>query len=409
MKTAFFECFSGVSGDMILGALADLGIDIKDLICELKKLNLSGYTLVSEKVNRCGIVGTKVNVRTETESDENKHNRRLEDICNIIRKSSLNDDIKDASISVFQRLAIAEATVHNSEINEVHFHEVGAVDAIIDIVGSVVGFKKLGFDNILFSPIATGSGYTQCEHGTLPVPAPATANLLVGINLYSTNVKRELTTPTGAAILTTLGKQVDHLPDFRVTKIGYGAGSYDNPDLPNLLRIFVGNTKTETINNEVNGLSDEVWVVETNIDDMPGELFGYIIDKLFEAGAVDAYMTPIQMKKNRPSMLISAITYEDKLPDVEYVFFNQSTTLGIRRHKVFRKILDRKTISVETTIGNVRVKIGSFNGKIRNIAPEYDDCKQIADEKCLSLKSVYNEVMKSAINNGIEIEDGSCE
>ena len=405
MKTAFFECFSGVSGDMILGALVDLGIEINDLIYELEKLNLTGYTLVAGKVYRCGISGTKIDVRIDTKSKQNSTHRNLEDISNIIKKSCLNDDIKSESISIFHRLAKAEAKVHNSEINEVHFHEVGAIDSIIDIVGSVIGLKKLEFDTILFSPIATGSGYTRCEHGTLPVPAPATAELLVGVNMFTTDIKRELTTPTGAAILTTLGKQVDYLPDFYVTKIGYGAGSYDNPGLPNLLRVFVGNAKAKTTSDEVNRSRNEVWVVETNIDDMHGELFGYIIEKLFEAGAVDAYMTPIQMKKNRPSMLISAITYEDKLPAIESVFFNQSTTLGVRRHKVFRKILDRKTVNIETIVGNIRIKIGSFNGKIKNIAPEYEDCKRIADEKGVSLKFVYNETMKSAINNGIEIED----
>ena len=405
MKTAFFECFSGVSGDMILGALVDLGVGISDLIYELKKLNLSGYTLISEKVNRCGISGTKINVQIDTKSRENSSRRRLEDISDIINKSCLSDDIKSASISVFCRLAKAEAKVHNTQVNEVHFHEVGAIDSIIDIVGSVIGIKKLEFNTILFSPIATGSGYTRCEHGTLPVPAPATAELLVGVSMFSTDIKHELTTPTGAAILTTLGKQVDCLPDFNVTKIGYGAGSYDNPGLPNLLRVFFGNAKAETIITEANRFSNEVWVVETNIDDMPGELFGYIIEKLFEAGAVDAYMTPIQMKKNRPSMLISAITYEDKLPAIESVFFNQSTTLGIRRHKVFRRILDRKTINIETVVGNVRIKIGSINGKVKNIAPEYEDCKRIADEKGVSLKLVYNETMKSAVNNGIEIDD----
>ncbi|MGR3320023.1 MAG: nickel pincer cofactor biosynthesis protein LarC, partial [Candidatus Anammoxibacter sp.] len=347
MKIAFFECFSGISGDMILGALTDLGLDLNFLIHELNKLDLSGYKLSSSKVNRCGISGTKFDVtcnsaKNNHDSSHSSNHKGLHDICKIINDSSLSDDVKNSSLSVFRRIADAEAKVHGIEPEDVHFHEVGAIDSIIDIVGSVIGFRKLEFDAIFFSPVATGSGCVECEHGTLPVPAPATAELLNGYALFSTNIKRELTTPTGAAILTTLGKQTESFPGFRFTNIGYGAGANDNPGLPNLLRVFIGEKESDISYNTTGQSTDEVWMVETNIDDMPGEMFGYLIDKLLDAGAVDAYMTAIQMKKSRPSVLVSAIVPEKSLPDIESIFFDESTTFGIRKYKVQRSKLIRE-------------------------------------------------------------------
>ena len=405
MNIAYFECFSGISGDMILGSLLDLGLDLDFLTDELNKINLSGYHLSSKEVKRCGIRGTKFDVIVDAENNKNIKHRNLHDICGIINGSSLDEHIKKTSVSIFQRLAKAEANVHGVGEEEVHFHEVGSIDSIVDIVGTVIGFHKLGFKSILFSQIVTGTGYINCEHGALPIPAPATAELLRGYTLSGTDIKKELTTPTGASIITTTGKQTDTFPEFRIKNIGYGAGANDNPLLPNLLRVFVGETELSIDHSETNYLKDEVWIVETNIDDMTGEFFGHIIDKLLNAGAVDAYMTSIQMKKARPSVLISAIVSEKRLADVESVFFDHTTTFGVRKYKVFRDKLNREVVNINTIYGNVKVKIGTSNKNIKNIAPEYDDCKRIADLKGLPLKRVYNEVIKSALDSKLEVTD----
>lgn len=399
MKIAFFECFSGISGDMILGSLVDVGLELSWLSNELRTLDLPGVQLSSRRVERCKISGVKldVNVNPKDDHHHHSHHRNLNDIKAIINNSGLNSGIKNSSISIFEHLAKAEAKVHNAELHDVHFHEVGAVDSIIDIVGAVLGFSKLGIEKILFSSVATGSGCIDCDHGMLPVPAPATAELLKGYTVFSSNVKRELTTPTGAAILTALGKQVSCIPEYRVTDVGYGAGTSDNPEMPNLLRLFVGDSETFGGGNCISLDSDVMWVAESNIDDMSGEMFGYLIDKLLEAGAVDAYMTPIQMKKSRPSVLVSAIVPENRLPYVENQFFEHSTTFGIRKYKVCRSKLLREFVTVQTEFGDIRVKIGRSNNKIENLAPEYEDCKKIANEKGIALKFVYNAAINSAI------------
>ncbi len=395
MNIAYFECFSGISGDMIIGALIDLGLDPAFLTDELAKLNLTGYRLSSKRVKRCGISGTKFDVTLDAAAPgENAHHRKLNDIAAIINQSNLNENAKKQSLSIFQQLARAEAKAHGVKPGDVHFHEVGAVDSIVDVVGSVIGLQKLGFDKILFSPIAAGSGYVECAHGRLPVPVPATAELLNGCMLSQTSVKSELATPTGAAIITTLGEQVETTPAFRLSGIGYGAGNRDNPELPNLLRILSG-VKDEPANGAgVN--ADEMWVVEANIDDMPGELLGNVIDKLMDAGAVDAYLTPIQMKKSRPAVLAAAIAADNRLPEVEAVFFDQTTTFGVRKYKVCRKKLDRETVEVETSYGNARVKIGKLGGKVKSVVPEYEDCKKLAKQNGAPLKDVYNSVVAAS-------------
>lgn len=377
---------------MTLGAFVDAGLDINLLKAQLAQLHLHGYEISAEKVRRAGINGTKVHViissgdhHTHT-SHHGHHHLRLSDIQSIIEKSPLHQDIKDDSIKIFQRLAQVEAKVHNTSIEEVHFHEVGAIDAIIDIVGSVIAIKQLGIEKIYFSPIPTGCGYTQCEHGTFPIPAPATAELLRKQFLKSVNIEKELTTPTGAAIVTTLGEGVHTNPEMKILQIGYGAGSNDNPNIPNLLRIFIG----ETSDTE----SGEMWVVETNIDNMSGEILGYAMDKLFEAGAVDVYFTPIQMKKGRPGIIMSAIVSEIHLSSVESVLFDQTSTFGMRKYKVIRKILTREFKEFDSSVGKIKVKIGRFNGNIKSISPEYEDCKRIAEERGIPLKQVYNIISK---------------
>lgn len=399
MKIAFFDCFSGISGDMIIGSLLDIGLDINFVSNELQKLDLPGFKLSCDKVKRCHIAGTKLNITFDTANDKlHSVHRNFDNISTLINESDLNSIIKLKSIEIFKRLAQAEAKVHNVSVNDVHFHEVGAADSIIDIVGAVIGFNKLGFEKVLFSPVATGSGYIDCDHGRLPVPAPATAELLKGFCFFNTKVKSELATPTGVAILTTSGEQIVYVPEFKVSNIGYGAGEKDNPEMPNLLRVYTG--EANSIDNKAckPDNSDEMWVVETNIDDMSGEMFGYVIDKLLEAGAVDAYMTPIQMKKSRPAVLVSAIVTEENLPDVESVFFKESTTFGIRKYKVFRNTLFREMKTVETEYGTIKIKIGSLNGKIENITPEYEDCRRVAKEKGIALKHVFNAVVKSAFD-----------
>jgi len=385
---------------MTLGAFIDAGLDINLLKNQLAKLHLHGYEISAEKVKRAGINGTKVHVIISPKDNHihishhgHHHTFRLKlsDIQSVIEKSTLHHNIKDDSIKIFQRLATVEAKVHNTTVEEVHFHEVGAIDAIIDIVGSVIAIKHLGIERIYFSPIPTGYGYTTCEHGTFPVPAPATAELLKNQLLKSVNVEKELTTPTGAAIITTLGEGLRTNPEMRILQVGYGAGSNDNPNTPNLLRIFIGETSDQE--------SDEMWITETNIDNMSGEILGYVMDKLFEVGAVDVYFTSIQMKKGRPGVIISAIVSELNLPSVESVLFNQTTTFGIRKHKVVRKILAREFKELDSPFGKIKVKVGKFNGDIKSISPEYEDCKRIAEEKGIPLKQVYSIISKEFCQN----------
>ncbi len=377
---------------MILGAFVDAGLEIHLLITELEKLHLHGYELSCEKVKRAGIAGTKVYVNIperhgHSHTAGHMHHLTFPDIRLIIEKSRLHQQIKDNGIKIFHRLAAVEAEIHGTSIEEVHFHEVGAIDSIVDIVGAAIGLHLLGIEKLYFSPVPTGSGYIKCEHGVLPVPAPATAGLLKNQLLKSVAIEKELTTPTGAAIVTTLGEGLKTMPKMKVLTIGYGAGSIDNPEVPNLLRIVIGE---DTQRQE----SDEVWVVETNIDNMTGEIMGYVMDRLFSAGAVDAYFTPVQMKKGRPGIIISAIVPEKHLLSVEAVLFNQTTTFGIRKYKAVRSILSREVKEYESSLGKIRMKIGSLNGDIKNISPEYEDCKRIAEERHIPLKHVYTIITK---------------
>lgn len=393
MKIAYFDCFSGASGDMILGALVDAGFDFNTLKQELKGLNLSSFDITSRKVKRSGIGGTKVDVivhketqkelRSSTAQKTTHEHRKLEEIYKIIDDSSVNNAIKEDSKRVFQRLADAEARIHSTLATEAYFHEVGAVDAIVDVVGAVIAIKGLGIEKIYMSTMRTGYGYMECLHGRMPIPSPVTLELLKGFRVDSTNIPFELVTPTGAAILTTFGEAVDKYPTLSVSQVGYGAGERDNPELPNLLRVVIGETVPVTA-------TDEIWVVETNIDDMTGEVCGYLFDKLFEAGAVDFYTTPIQMKKSRPAILLTALVPEQYLANVETILFDQTTTFGIRTYKISRKTLKREMAQVETKYGTVRVKIGRLDGEIKTISPEYEDCKKIAEENNVSLKLVYN-------------------
>ena len=401
MKIVYFDCFSGISGDMILGAFVDAGLDINFLQEQLAQLHLHGYEISAEKVKRAGISGTKVHViisHKDAHSHATHHHHsthlNLSGIKTIIENSKLHRDIKDDSIRIFQRLAEVEAKVHNTLPEKVHFHEVGAIDAIVDIVGAVIAIKRLGIEKIYFSPIPTGYGFTTCEHGTFPVPAPATAELLKTHLLKSVDIEKELTTPTGAAIVTTLGDGLRTTPEMRILQIGYGAGSNDSPTVPNLLRVLIG----EAIPNIA---SDEMWIAETNIDNMSGEILGYVMDKLFEVGAVDAYFTPIQMKKGRPGIIISAIVVESSLSAVELVLLNQTTTFGIRKYKVVRTILTREFKEVDSQFGKIKVKIGKYNGDIKSYSPEYEDCKKVAEKLNRPIKEVYAQAIHEYLKRNL--------
>ncbi len=391
MKIAYFDCFSGASGDMILGALIDAGFSQKKLNEELKKLSVDNYEVGSKKVLRSAITGTKFDVSINESAIKDEHHKRrtLKDISRLINESTLSDSVKRDSIRIFENLAHAEAKVHNMSPEDVHFHEVGAVDSIVDIVGAVIAFDSLKIEKIYFSPIRTGTGFVKCHHGQFPVPAPATIEILKGFHVVSTNIQRELTTPTGAAILTTLGENVVMCPEITLHQIGYGAGSQEIPQIPNLLRVLIGETVTVTE-------QDEVWMLETNIDDMPGEHFGYLLEKILDAGALDGFLTPVQMKKSRPGTLISVLVDNEYLSRVERIIFEQSTTFGIRKYKVSRNKLNRKFVDVKTEYGIIKVKIGILNGCVKNISPEHENCRKIADAKELPLKLVYNAAINAA-------------
>lgn len=387
---AYFEMFSGISGNMTLGALIDLGLELETLKSELGKLNLEDeYEINVKKVSRSHIVGTYVDVQlhhhdhNEHHRDEHEHHgRNLEDINKIIDSSELSKSVKEKSKAIFANLARAESKVHGVGINEIHFHEVGAVDAIVDIVGSVIGLEKLGIDRIYASAINTGQGYVTAAHGKLPIPAPATAELLKNIPIYSSGTEKELTTPTGAAIIATLSSYFGPKPLMRVEGIGYGAGTYEI-EIPNLLRVSIGKIESD---------SAKIKVVETNIDDMNPQFYDSIMEKLFQNGALDVYLTPIQMKKNRPAVKISVIANDQDLEKINKILLTETTTLGVRIFEVQREILDRAIREISTKWGKVRVKVGLMDGKVVNYSPEYEDCKKIATEFNVTIKEVYTNV-----------------
>jgi len=385
MKIAYFDCFSGVSGDMILGALIDAGLDIQELESELGKLKISGYKIKTEKTARKGISGTKFSV----DIIEQNVKKRLKDIVEIVDQGDLDDDIKDLSKKTFKELAMVEAKIHGKSIEEIHFHEVGGLDSIIDVIGSLIGMKKLGIEATYSSKIHVGTGFLECRHGVLPVPAPATLALLKGIPIYSEGIEAELATPTGVCILKTLSKSFGIMPQMKVEKVGYGAGSREL-EIPNLLRVCVGET------NEGEYEKDEVIVAETNIDNMNPELLAYASEILLKQGALDVFMTPIFMKKNRPGTMLSVLTTGDKIDEILLTMFTEITTLGVRIHRLERKKLSREIISMKTRFGEMKVKIGKIGNQIKNIAPEYESCKEIAMKQGIPLKDVYDEAKEAA-------------
>ncbi len=379
MRIAYFDCFSGISGDMILGALLDLGWPVEELEKELAKLNLTGYKIEVKKVQKESITATQIKI--ETKGDEKE--RRLSHILSIIERSRLEKEIKEISKNIFTKLARAEAKIHRKSPQEIHFHELGGLDTIIDIVGAVAGVKHLGIEKIYASSLPLGRGFVKCAHGTLPLPAPATLELLKKVPVYGGNIEAELVTPTGAAIITNLAKNFGEMPPMRIESIGYGAGQRDL-SIPNLLRVSVGVMKNAY-------QEDVVSLIETNIDDMNPEFYEHIINRLFKEGALDVFLTPIQMKKTRPATMLSVMASQEKMEKILEVIFEETTTLGVRISKLKRKKLMRESRSVETKYGKIKVKIARLNGVIKNIAPSYEDCQNIALRLNIPLKEVYKE------------------
>jgi uncharacterized protein (TIGR00299 family) protein len=382
VKIGYLDCFSGISGDMCLGALVDAGVPVERIRDVLSTLPVSGYSLAAEKVTRGGIAATHVRVLL----DEHEHHPRrgLSDVLAIIEGGDLPDRVVERASAVFRNLAEAEARVHRTDVESVHFHEVGAVDAICDIVGTVVGLEELGLDVLQFSTVMLGGGTVKAAHGILPVPAPATAELLMGLPTLGGPVYFELTTPTGAAILKTLGRPSPQWPGMSVEAMGYGAGGRDIPGLPNLLRLVVGSSPAGEGTE-----SDYVLVLETNLDDMTGEEIGYCTEKLMGAGALDAFTAPIQMKKNRPAVRLTVLCRPEHLGAMEGVLWKHSSTLGVRRSLWQRSKLRRETRTVETQWGQIRVKVAYLGDEPVRCEPEYEDCKAVAESRGLSLREVY--------------------
>ncbi|HTN75253.1 MAG TPA: nickel pincer cofactor biosynthesis protein LarC [Pirellulaceae bacterium] len=379
MKIAYLDCPSGIAGDMLLGALVDAGVDLTVLQAGVDSLGLPSCQLVREEVKRGGFRATKIHVMHEP---EHAH-RHLHHITEMIdRAAAITPAQKELAKRIFTRLGEAEAKVHGTTIRKVHFHEVGAVDSIADIVGGAIGLDLLGVDRIVCSPPALGSGYITIAHGRVSVPAPATAELLLNVPLGSSPVEAELTTPTGAAIVSTIADSYGPLPAMTLHAIGYGAGTKDFKEQPNVVRLMLGETSESLV-------SDQIWVLETNLDDISGEMIGHCATLLAEAGALDVYTASIHMKKNRPGVLLSVLAPPELVTKLEKIIFRETATLGIRRWPVSRHKLERRPVTVETAWGPVLGKLAILGDGTASFSPEYEACRIIATQQAVSLKEVY--------------------
>jgi uncharacterized protein (TIGR00299 family) protein len=384
MKILSYDCFSGISGDMNLGAMIDLGVDPGYLIDELKKLNLAGWDLQVQKDQRHGITGTKVTV---IQTGHEHAHRHLSDLEKIINDSALNIKTRDLSLKIFMTIAQAEAKVHGTTIDHVHFHEVGAIDSIIDVVGAAICYNALNVDAVHVSTVELGGGFVKCDHGILPVPAPATAEILQRIPVKMDGVDFEATTPTGAAILATLGTDFEPGLAIKIEKTAYGVGHRENNSVPNLLRVFLGETSANK------GSGHDALQLECNIDDMNPEFFEYISDRLFKAGASDVFFSNIMMKKGRPGILLNVICETELADSVKNIIFTESTSLGIRTFPFRKDTLARKFETITTIYGGINIKRSYYNGNEVSCKPEYEDCKRVAAEKGIPVKEVYNNIM----------------
>jgi len=386
MLTAYFDCFSGISGDMTLGALVDLGVPVVWLEEEISKLPLDGFTLTSSVVVKDGIRAVDVLVR-ETDHHAQRDYATIKDL---LQSSTLNPRVKALSLEMFQCIGEAEARVHGSDLDNVHFHEVGGVDAIVDIVGTALAVDYLGIEKVISARVPVGGGFIECSHGTLPVPAPATTEILQGIPVYGGG-EMELTTPTGAAVIRTLAADFGPLPAMTIHKIGYGAGKRSGGDRPNVLRVLLG---------EEGGLIDElaadhIVVIETNIDDMSPEVCGYVLDKLMTVGALDVVLMPVFMKKNRPGVLLQVLSrHEDKDKLINEIL-SETSSIGLRYYAANRRLLPRETVSIETHWGRVPVKKVQRPNNKTELVPEYEACRKVAEKHDIPLREIYDALTKS--------------
>ena len=384
-KIAYLDCSSGISGDMLLAALLDAGLERDLLLNELRKLPLAGYEFRCARVLRGSLTGTQVEIDVPQPQPE----RHLGEIRQLLEGSALTEAVRTQALKMFERLAEVEGKLHGKPATEIHFHEVGAVDAILDIVGACVGLELLEIDELSCSPLNVGGGQVETAHGTLPVPAPATAELLKGAPIYSSGVEGELVTPTGAVIVATLASSFGPMPPIKVARIGYGAGSRDYSGHPNIARLFVGE-RAEVSDSEprVTNPANVVTVIEANVDDMSPQLYGYLVERALDAGALDITCSSIQMKKNRPGLEISVLCVPERAEGLAQLLFEETTTIGLRIHEAGRLVLEREMVNVETPYGPVRVKVAKRAGKVMNVAPEYEDCQRLAAEKSVPLKQV---------------------
>lgn len=410
-KILYFDCFAGASGDMILGALIDAGFPLDELRHALGSLIVEDVRLETERVDRSGIAATSFHVVTgeiiktkdsykdkihtsnntvkplhdhkheHLEINGEHHHRGLSEICRMIEDSSLSSSAKTRARHLFNRLATTEAEIHQQSVEDIHFHEVGAVDSIIDICGVVFGMEWMGIDKVVSSPLNVGSGTVTCAHGVMPVPAPATAKLIEGFPVYSSGIEAELLTPTGALLVTDYASNYGPMPAMRVKQIGYGAGDRNLSGTPNVLRVVIGDDSESTS-------LQRVVVIETEIDDMNPQIFGALMDRLYESGALDVFYSPIQMKKNRPGTLVSILAFPEHREAISNVLFLETTTLGVRFQEVNRECLDREQVIIKTPLGSIRFKLARRDGLVVNFSPEFDDCVRVAKEKGLSVKEV---------------------
>ena len=386
MKILYYDCFSGISGDMNLGAMLDLGVSPAYLLGELKKVGIDAYEIQIRRDKRRGISGTRFEV-LQASGHFSHHSRKYREIIRLIQESGLAERVKDLCLKIFRKIAEAEAGVHECALEEIHFHEVGAIDSIVDIVGAAVCLDFLNVDRVLSSSVEVGGGTVRCAHGILPVPAPATAEILKGIPVKSGAVPFETTTPTGAAILAaTVNTFTDQL-NFTPKQIGYGIGQRDT-EIPNVLRLFLGESEEDGSGEEVG--RQDAWLVECNIDDMNPELYEAVMDALFAKGAQDVYLTPIVMKKSRPAVKLSIICAADRKKDMEEILWFQTTTFGLRSCRISKAMLKREVSVVETRYGPVSMKHASFRGRRIKSKPEYEDCKRLAGEKGISIKEIMD-------------------
>jgi hypothetical protein len=395
MRIAYLDCFSGISGDMFLGALLDAGVPAHLFEETVAALNIGAHMAVT-RVDRSGISATKVDVSENHAEHTHHHGRHLKQIKQIIAQAGISDASKRIAISIFEALGAAEAKIHNTDIEKIHFHEVGAVDAIVDIVCAAVGAEALHVDEWVCSPLNVGGGTVKCSHGVFPVPAPATVELLKGAPVYSSGVDVELVTPTGAAIVKTLATRFSPFPQMKVEKTGYGAGTREIPGHANVLRLTIGESQPDLA---TKAPQETITVLEANLDDLNPQVFGYVMDRLLAEGALDAFGVPVQMKKSRPGTMLTVLCHPEDAAKLTQIIFAETTTLGVRRREEQRQCLQRKWVTVPTRWGDIRLKIASMNGKITNYAPEYEDCRRIAADNHVPLKAVMQEAVQQYLGS----------